>query len=162
MISVLFVCMGNICRSPAAEGAFIRAVEDAGLRDVFYIESAGTISHHQGELPDPRMIKQASVRGLDLSTRSRPFRSPEDFEKFDYILVMDMVNHRDITGLEGASDYSDKIHLMMDFAPKDSPNNFPREVPDPYYGGIEGFDTVLDMVEESAVGLLSSIKKNRL
>ena len=158
MISVLFVCLGNICRSPAAEGAFIRAVEEAGLRDMFHIESAGTMGYHQGELPDPRMRKQASVRGLNLNTRARHFNAPEDFEKFDYILAMDMANYRDITRLDSGNNYGEKVHLMMDFAPQNSL----REVPDPYYGGVSGFDKVLDMVEEAAVGLLAAIKKNRL
>lgn len=156
MIGVLFVCLGNICRSPAAEGAFKRLVERDGLQDKFFIDSAGTIDRHQGELPDSRMRTRAKERGLNLSSRSRPLVD-EDFDKFDYIIVMDKANHRDVCKRDAKGHYKEKVRLMMEFAPDSSL----QEVPDPYFGGIEGFNQVLDMVESAGEGLLKSIKQQK-
>jgi protein-tyrosine phosphatase len=156
MIKVLFVCMGNICRSPAAEGIFKKLVADSNLRDDIFIDSAGTIGYHSGELPDARMRRHALARGYDLDSRARQFNLKNDFEEFDFIITMDNDNYADITKLDSKNIYINKIFRMVDFL---SDKNV-SEVPDPYYGGAEGFEFVIDVLEDGTKNLLTKIKKD--
>lgn len=157
MVKVLFVCMGNICRSPSAEGVFRDLVEREGLADHFHIDSCGTLSYHTGEAPDPRAQKTAKNRGIDISgLRARQYRQ-SDFEDFDYILVMDRVNKRDL-GYDTPEEHRHKVLMFADFA-----ENFDEtEVPDPYYGGAQGFEHVYDLVLDASEGLLARIRAERL
>jgi len=156
MIKVLFVCMGNICRSPAAEGIFKKFVADANLESKISIDSAGTIGYHSGEMPDSRMRRHALARGYDLDSRARQFNPKQDFEDFDYIVTMDNENYSDIKKLDIKKLYIDKILKMGDFI---SDKNV-SEVPDPYYGGAEGFEFVIDVLEDGTKNLLTKIKKD--
>ena len=151
---VLFVCLGNICRSPAAEGIMKSLVEKEHLLDRIYIDSAGTGGWHIGELPDARMRRHGLRRGYDFCSRARKFSSA-DFEKFDYIIVMDEENYRDVKKLAKTQDDVRKIHRMTDFSKKYSND----DVPDPYYGGASGFELVLDLLEDATEGLLKDIKQ---
>jgi protein-tyrosine phosphatase len=146
--------MGNICRSPAAEGIFKKYVEDAKLDTEISIDSAGTIGYHAGELPDERMRKHASARGYNLDSRARQFNPKQDFENFEYIITMDDENYSNIANLDHKNQYSNKIFKMADFISDKSVN----EVPDPYYGGDEGFEFVLDILESGSKNLLTKIK----
>ncbi len=158
MVNVIFVCMGNICRSPSGEGVFKSLVRDAGLENAFFIDSAGIYSYHAGEPADSRMRKHASKRGYDLTSISRQL-SHGDLKKFDYIIAMDSDNYRDILRLDRNGEFEDKVFMMNDF----SAVHTGSDVPDPYYGGPQGFEIVLDMLEESCRGLLDSIRgKNGL
>ena len=153
-VSVLFVCMGNICRSPTAEGVFRHRVEAAGLAERFHIDSAGTHGYHVGEPPDARSMEYAAKRGYDLSAqRSRKVRA-EDFAQFDHLLAMD---HDNLKLLRAACppEHQHKLGLMMAHASRSGS----EVVPDPYYGGAKGFDLVLDYLEDAAEGLLSSLRK---
>ena len=154
MISVLFVCLGNICRSPAAEGIFSHLVTQKGYQKHFTIDSAGTSGYHEGQPADARMREHARKRGYQLTSLSRPFHSL-DFEQFDIILAMDDSNQENIAVLTSQQGHLDKIHTMMSFAP-DLPE---KEVPDPYYGGDKGFERVLDILEEACQNLLTSLEK---
>ncbi|HEX9251536.1 MAG TPA: low molecular weight protein-tyrosine-phosphatase [Ignavibacteriaceae bacterium] len=156
MVKVLFVCMGNICRSPAAEGIFKKLVNNANLGSLISIESAGTIGYHTGELPDRRMRKRAQERGYNLDSRARQFNPKKDFEEFDYIITMDDDNYSDVVSLDNNKSHSNKIFKMADFI---SDKNV-REVPDPYYGGTEGFDFVIDILEDGTKNLLNKIKED--
>ncbi len=152
-IKILFVCLGNICRSPMAEGAFRHLVEKNDLQDQIYIDSAGTGAWHVGEQPDSRAASTAISRGIDLSGQSARKVKPQDFESFDYILAMDHQNYEDL--LRAAPlEARHKVQLFLDYAPDQSE----REVPDPYYGGAGGFEHVLDLVEAASRGLLKEIK----
>lgn len=159
-VAVLFVCMGNICRSPTAEGVFRHRVQAAGLAGQIEIDSAGTHAYHEGESPDGRAQATARERGLDLSDLKARAVAPDDYDHFDLIIAMDQQNFHSLS--KRAPDHRlDDIYLMMDFAPGFSA----REVPDPYYGGPKGFDTVFDMVEAAADGLVAFIRErypNRL
>ena len=156
-LSVLFVCMGNICRSPTAEGVFRKLVEDAGLADRIEVDSAGTHAYHVGDPPDPRSQAAAAARGYDLSALRGRQLSEYDAERFDYVIVMDRGNFNRVRRLFGGAEPSDgqraQVRLFMDFA-IDRPE---VEVPDPYVGGAEGFELVLDMIEAAAAGLLAEI-----
>jgi len=154
MVRVLFVCMGNICRSPAAEGIFRKFAENANLGKQITVDSAGTIDYHSGELPDARMRKHALTRGYDLDSRARQFNPKKDFIDFDYIITMDNDNYSNITNLDHKNQYSNKILKMADFI---SDKNV-REVPDPYYGGSEGFEFVINILEDGSKNLLTKIK----
>jgi protein-tyrosine phosphatase len=156
-ISVLFVCMGNICRSPMAEGAFRTAAERAGLGHAFAIDSAGTIGYHAGEAPDARAITTAKNRGVDISgQRSRKVK-PSDFGDFDYILAMDRDNLSDL--LERCpEEYQGRISLFLSHA-ADLPID---EMPDPYYGHHREFDTCYRAAMDAADGLLVKIRTERL
>lgn len=151
-VSVLFICMGNICRSPTAHGVFRALVEREGLSDSIVTDSAGTIAYHVGEPPDRRARETAVKRGIDLSDLRARKAISEDFECFDYLMAMDRDNYRDLMAICPPG-YEDRLHLFMDFAPQ-RPE---KEVPDPYYGGVAGFDRVFDMVEEASRGLLDHI-----
>lgn len=152
-VSVLFICMGNICRSPTAEAVFRKLVLDAGLEDAIEVDSAGTHAYHQGSRPDRRATEAAARRGFLLDDiRSRPLNE-EDFERHDHILAMDRDN-LEILLQHAADDQRPKIRLFLDF----SANNAGQEVPDPYYGGALGFEKVLDLVEEASRGLLETLR----
>ncbi len=153
---VLFVCMGNICRSPTAEGIFRKVVEKAQLSERIEADSAGTLDYHRGHPPDPRAMQAASRRGVDLSElRARQVRK-EDFERFDLIIAMDLENRRYLEDLAPASHLA-RLHLLLDFADASE-----GEVPDPYYGGESGFETVLDLIEDGSEGLLRHIRESAL
>ncbi len=154
-VKVLFVCMGNICRSPAAQVMFERLCEAQGLADLIEADSAGTHAYHVGEPPDRRMQAAAGRRGIDLSApRARPIEA-DDFDRFDYILVMDRTNLADLEATFHES--ANRPRLLMSFAKQPGM----EEVPDPYYGGELGFERVLDLVEEAARGLLEKISRER-
>ncbi len=148
--SVLFVCMGNICRSPAAEGLLADLVAKRDLGGEVRVDSAGTISYHEGEPPDRRMREAAAARGYALSGRSRPVGA-DDFDDFDLIVAMDRENLRDLAAMPGSK--RAKLRLFSDFLPPGSP----PDVPDPYYGGPGGFDRVLDLVETGAPAILAEL-----
>lgn len=154
MTSVLFVCMGNICRSPMAEGAFRRAAEAAGLEDGFNIDSAGTIGYHAGSPPDPRAQAAAAKVGMDISGQRARKVSDRDFESFDYIMVMDRENLADMQE-RCPDDRKDRIHLFLNFAP-DMPLD---EMPDPYHGHASQFDACLAAAMDAADGLLAHIRE---
>jgi protein-tyrosine phosphatase len=150
---VLFVCTGNICRSPTAEGVFRTYVEHAGLQDRFLIESAGTGDWHAGQPPDPRAIAHARRRGYDLSAlRARQVRY-DDFARFDWILAMDLHNLRELSAMRPA-DYAGHLGLFLDFAPELGL----REVPDPYFGHDDGFEKVLELTERASEALLAAMR----
>jgi protein-tyrosine phosphatase len=151
-VKVLFVCLGNICRSPTAEGLFRQIVKQAALNKDIHIDSAGTANWHSGRAPDPRTIAAAKKRNIDLSTLRARAVTSEDFNEFDYILAMDDVNLAELKKIK-PSNYKGHLGLFLDFAThKDY-----RHVPDPYHGGEEGFELVLDLLEDAAAGLLLSI-----
>ncbi len=153
MKKVLFVCLGNICRSPAAEGVFRHLVEKEGLQGKIKIDSCGTAAHHQGEAADLRMQEHAKKRGFELTSIARGLER-SDLEEFDYIITMDNSNYKNVVALT-ADDLKYKIKMMMDFS-----SNHPHDqVPDPYYGGPDGFELVLDLLEDACNGLLEEIKK---
>ena len=149
---LLFVCLGNICRSPSAENIMNHLVAQAGLSDNIICDSAGTSSYHIGAHPDSRMRAAASQRGIPLKGRARQL-DVSDFADFDLILAMDKQNYRDILYLDPQGKYHDKVRLMCSYATEHSE----QEVPDPYYGGREGFDKVIDLLLDSCNGLLQEI-----
>lgn len=153
-VKVLFVCMGNICRSPTAHGVFRGLVEREGLADVIEVDSAGTHAYHVGEPPDRRARETANRRGIDLGDLRARQALPEDFEYYDYVLAMDRDNYHGLSAICPAGQER-KIGLLMDYAEELRI----REVPDPYYGGNRGFEQVFDMVEAAAVGLLEDIRR---
>jgi protein-tyrosine phosphatase len=153
---VLFVCMGNICRSPTAEGVFRKIVKAADLNDAIVIDSAGTHAYHVGSSPDPRAQQAANGRGYDLSELVGRQVSDGDFERFDYILAMDRDNLDNLVS-RCPNEYRHKVHLFSSY----SVEYAGQEVPDPYYGGQRGFDRVLDMVEAAARGLLEDIRRKQ-
>ena len=153
-VRVLFVCMGNICRSPTAEGVFKHIVEQAGLAGRVLSDSAGTHDYHIGEPPDPRAQVAAARRGYDLSTLRGRQVSSSDFSEFDYVLAMDETNRR-LLARVCPQQHTHKLKLFMEFAG----DPVVREVPDPYYGGAQGFEQVLDMVEEASRGLLDHLRE---
>ena len=155
MVRVLFVCMGNICRSPLAQGVFENVLRREGLEGEVLVDSAGTGSWHAGAPPDERAQRSAKLRGLDLSSQRARQIARDDCESFDYILTMDEANYRTVAALcRGRAE----VHPFLDFAVGSSE----AEVPDPFYGGPEGFEHVLDLVEAASEGLLEDIKKNHL
>ncbi|MFB2837097.1 low molecular weight protein-tyrosine-phosphatase [Floridanema evergladense] len=149
---LLFVCLGNICRSPSAENIMRHLVNQAGLSQEIICDSAGTSSYHIGSPPDRRMNAAAKVKGIELVGEARQFQR-SDFEKFDLILAMDKENYRDILSLDRSHQYKDKVKLMCDFCTK---HNL-KEVPDPYYGGSEGFNQVIDLLLDACEGLLNYV-----
>lgn len=152
---ILFVCLGNICRSPAADGIMRRLVEKAGLCDSIEVDSAGTYGGHRGELPDARMRSAAARRGYNLTHRSRQLRE-EDFDEFDIIAVMDDMNYESAHRLAPSRRHAERIVRMRDyFPPRFADRTY---VPDPYYEGAEGFELVLDMLEDACANLLESLK----
>ncbi|MCV6626596.1 MAG: low molecular weight phosphotyrosine protein phosphatase [Cellvibrionaceae bacterium] len=158
-VSVLFVCLGNICRSPSADGIMRRQVADAGLAGLVAVDSAGTGQWHVGKGPDARATAHAAQRGYDLSPlRARQFKAA-DFDRFDYIIPMDRQNLADIEAQQ-VRPYGGQLALMLDYLPAGYPKpgvEVPVEVPDPYYGGEDGFEQVLDLLEAATTGLLADI-----
>ncbi|HAC66160.1 MAG TPA: protein tyrosine phosphatase [Cyanothece sp. UBA12306] len=154
---LLFVCLGNICRSPAAENIMNYLIEQENLHDQIICDSAGTSSYHIGSPPDRRMKDAASKRGMDFRGRARQF-DWFDFEQFDLILAMDRENYQNILAVDTKGVYHHKVRLMCEFA-REHPE---KEVPDPYYGGQAGFDKVIDLLLDACNGLLTEIKQNNL
>lgn len=152
-IKVLFVCMGNICRSPTAEGVFARKLQEAGLHELIEVDSAGTHAYHVGEPPDLRAQQTAQRRGIKLDDLRARKAVAKDFDRFDYILAMDRDNLRGLAEICPIGS-EHKLQLFLSYAP----NLETDEVPDPYYGGPTGFERVLDMIEEAANGLLQDIQ----
>ena len=149
--------MGNICRSPTAQGVFRDLVKQVGLSEHILTDSAGTIGYHAGEPPDRRARATAARRGVDLSDLRARKALAEDFESFDYLIAMDRANYSDLLALCPPG-FEERLHLFLDFAPQ-RPED---EVPDPYYGGAAGFDRVFDLVEEASRGLLRHIQEHHL
>jgi len=148
---ILFVCMGNICRSPAAEAIMKSLVAEQGLSSRFEIDSAGILGFHEGERADSRMRQHAARRSYDLTSRSRPVK-PDDFDRFDLIIGMDDANIDDLYDRAWTVEHKAKIHKMTDYSKKYN-NTY---IPDPYYGGAAGFELVLDLLEDACAGLLDS------
>jgi protein-tyrosine phosphatase len=151
---VCFVCLGNICRSPTAEGVFRKLVTDAQLAHALTIDSAGTGAYHVGELPDPRSREAAARRGYDLSHRARTFTAA-DFDRFDLVIAMDRDNHANLVRLARARSSPPAIHMLRAFEPGAARD---AEVPDPWYGGDAGFEEVLDICERACRGLLEHVR----
>ena len=152
MTGILFICMGNICRSPSAEAVMQALVKKRGLENEILCDSAGTIDYHKGNPADARMQEHAVLRGYELNSISRPFEG-DDFEKFDFIITMDDDNYRQIQWNDQSKKYAEKIRRMTDFCSSKTVS----EVPDPYYGGEQGFENVLDILEDACQGLLEFI-----
>ncbi len=155
MVKVLFVCLGNICRSPTAEGVFTALVAREGLADRVTVDSAGIGSWHIGSPPDRRAQATARRRGIDLSRQRARQAKAHDFERFDYVIAMDSENHGELARLCPAGG-EDRLYKFLEFAPQLSRT----DVPDPYYGGDGGFDVVFDMIEAASAGLLADIRAN--
>ncbi len=149
------MCMGNICRSPTAEGVFTKLVKDHNLGTRFVIDSAGTHAYHVGNVPDLRAQAAALDRGFDLSNLRARKVNQEDFEAFDFLLAMDDENYSILIG-DCPEQYKTKVKYFLDYAPHLNE----RQVPDPYYGGKYGFERVLDMVEEASVGFLKALRES--
>jgi protein-tyrosine phosphatase len=154
MVRVCFVCLGNICRSPTAEGIFKKLVEEAKLTDKLDVDSAGTSGFHVGEQADRRSAQEARRRGMELTSRSRQFVSG-DFQRFGYVLAMDASNLANLSALNGAGSYTGVLTTLRSFDPTSAPS---AAVPDPYYGGPDGFSDVFDLCERACVGLLAQIR----
>jgi len=151
---ILFVCLGNICRSPAAEGIFKQKIKDRDLEKLFVVDSAGTGGWHVGNLADPRMRETALSRGIELTSRSRKIEESDLYE-FDHILVMDNDNLASVKSLlkDHKNPVNSKIKLILSY----SKNSQLEEVPDPYYGGQNGFDKVIDLLDDAMNGLIDSL-----
>ena len=150
--SVLFVCLGNICRSPTAEGVFRHIVSSQELHDLFEVDSAGTGDWHVGNPPDRRAQLAAAERGIDISDLRARQVDEYDLQRFDYVIAMDHANRRELMALAGQT-YGHKVRLLLEFGDISEI----EEVPDPYYGGDRGFDQVLDLIEQASEGLLNHI-----
>ncbi|MCJ8331543.1 MAG: low molecular weight phosphotyrosine protein phosphatase [Lentisphaeria bacterium] len=155
MKKVLFVCLGNICRSPSAEGIFQGLVDQANLSKEIKVDSAGTSSWHIGDPADTRMRATAKERGYDLTSRARSF-GKKDFKDFDYILAMDETNYKDIVKLARSPEDEAKVELMTDYCE----SHTDTYVPDPYYGGADGFHYVIDLLEDATSSLLKKVKSD--
>ncbi|MEA3439688.1 MAG: low molecular weight protein-tyrosine-phosphatase [Chloroflexota bacterium] len=155
---ICFVCLGNIVRSPLAENLFRHHAERTGAADRYVVDSAGTSAWHLGERPDARMRRVAKRRGLVYDGRARQFKS-SDLDEFDLIVAMDLENADDLHRMARTIDQSDKIQLMRAFDPQAGAD---LSVPDPYYGGIDGFEVVYEIVERSVLGLLEELKHSDL
>ena len=154
---VLFVCLGNICRSPAGEGIFKKIVRQQGLNNRITVDSAGTSGYHNGDLPDHRMRQHGARRGYKFDSLSRKFMA-NDFDDFDLIIAMDDSNYDNIMRLSLDLDGEKKVHRMTDFSTKYVHDH----IPDPYYSGADGFELVLDLLEDACEGLLERIKQGEL
>ncbi|HEY1083969.1 MAG TPA: low molecular weight protein-tyrosine-phosphatase [Prosthecobacter sp.] len=152
---LLFVCLGNICRSPAAEGVMKQVIEDAGLAAEVFIDSAGTAGWHTGKRADDRMRAAANARGLELTSFARQVRDA-DLADFDLVVVMDQSNHVDLRAFDRQKLHSAKVRLFCEFCTRHEET----EVPDPYYGGPEGFEKVLDLLEDGCAGVLAHIRQH--
>ena len=157
-IKICFVCLGNIVRSPLAENLFRHLVENSGLNEKYEADFAGTSGWHVGEAPDRRMRQVALSHGLRYTGSSRQFK-PQDFDKFDLIIAMDSSNLKSLLGMTRTPEQQAKVHMMRSFDPLASPND---PVPDPYYGGIDGFEDVYMLVERSCQGLLDTLEAGEI
>lgn len=155
--SVLFVCLGNICRSPLAQGVLEHLATERGVRDRLLIESCGTGAWHVGNLPDPRTIDVAFRNGVALRSRARQFDPASDFQRFGLILAMDKRNQRDILSGAGANADERKVRLFLEFADPALAEPHGMEVPDPYHGGAAGFDLMYRLVRSGAEGVLREV-----
>lgn len=157
MISVLFVCMGNICRSPTAEAVFRAKVKQAGLKYKIQVDSAGTHAYHVGDPPDARSTAAAAKRGYDMTTLRARQLSTYDAEQYDYVIAMDHANYSGIVRVFGSAEPGEtqraRVRMFLDYATKATET----EVPDPYMGGPEGFEHVLDLIDDASEGLLRHI-----
>lgn len=153
---ILFVCLGNICRSPAAEGVFRSKVEALGEGENFEIDSAGTYGGHAGDLPDQRMRLAAKARGYNLVHKSRKILS-DDFYQFDMVIVMDDMNYERVSRLAPDFDSMQKLYRMTEFSREFKIDH----IPDPYYEGARGFEHVLDLLEDACEGLISYLKNQQ-
>lgn len=153
MVKVLFVCLGNICRSPTAEGVFRKLLASEKIEPLVLVDSAGTHAYHVGEPPDRRAQEAALRRGINLSNLKGRRAEHSDIEEFDYVLAMDSENYHNLMDIAG--DQGHKVRLLMEY----SSNYEACDVPDPYFGGVNGFEKVLDMIEDAAVGLLQDIRR---
>jgi len=151
MVKVLFVCLGNICRSPTAEGVFRKLIEESGLGHGIAVDSAGTHAYHIDQPPDSRAQQAAARRGVDLSALRGRQATARDIQEFDYVLAMDRDNLRHLVRI---AEDSAKVRLFLEYSERFDE----EEVPDPYYGGANGFDRVLDMIEDASLGLLADIR----
>lgn len=151
---IVFVCLGNICRSPTAEGVFQHLVNERGLQPYFYVDSAGTSAYHIGETANSKSQKTANEQGIRLRSRARRFE-PDDLREFDLIVAMDRENLENIKSLDSKNSFDDKIILLREYDP--SPGN--GEVPDPYYGGKDGFENVFNIVKRSSEALLDELEE---
>ena len=154
-MKLLFVCMGNICRSPLAEGVFLHLARERGVSDHYDVDSAGIGDWHSGHLPDMRSEAVANKHGIQLVCRARQVSTPEDFEQFDLLLAMDRQNFRDLISLS-PSEHHGKIRMMRCFDPEGDSDS---EVPDPYYGGPRGFDEIYEMLHRSCAQLLDLLEQ---
>jgi protein-tyrosine phosphatase len=155
VISLCFVCLGNICRSPTAEGVMKSLLRGAGLESKVAVESAGTAGYHVGELPDRRSRAAAKARGLSLDSRAQQF-TRTDFERFDHVLAMDAENLKNLSALAPTEAAREKLALLRAFDPE-SPDA--AAVPDPYHGGADGFEEVLELCEAACAGLLEHLRR---
>lgn len=155
MIKILFICMGNICRSPTAEAIMQAIVDRHAWSEKVFIDSCATHGYHIGHRADARMIKHAQLRGYVLTSISRQFDYPQDLQDFNYIVVMDDNNYTHITSFDVDNRYREKIYKMTDFCRHIEMD----QVPDPYYGGDAGFEQVLDILEDACQGLFDRISR---
>ena len=158
MKKILFVCLGNICRSPAAEGVFLAKLAEKGLESSYEVDSAGTSGWHIGERADGRMIKSAAQRNYDLQSRSRKVLD-SDFDEYDLIIAMDRSNVQNMQKMCGGRKHHAKYYLMTDFCQK---YRGVEEVPDPYYGGEDGFNHVLDLLEDACEEFIKKLEAKEL
>jgi protein-tyrosine phosphatase len=156
-MKVLFVCMGNICRSPTAHGVFARYLRERAPELDVEVDSAGTHDYHVGSPPDPRAIAAAARRGVDLTAQRARLVKVADFQRHDLIVAMDRLNRAVLLDLSPAA-YRERVRLLMEFAGVPLDDGEQLDVPDPYYGGAVGFERVLDLVEQAADGLLAEIR----
>jgi protein-tyrosine phosphatase len=157
-VSLCFVCLGNICRSPPAVGVMLHLLREAGLEAAVAVDSAGTAAYHLGKRPDPRTLAAAARRGIALPSLARQFQA-KDFARFDYVLAMDAENLGELRALAPNEEALARLHLLRSF----EPGAAALDVPDPYYGGAQGFETVLDLCEAACAGLLRElIARHRL
>lgn len=154
MKRILFVCLGNICRSPTAESVMNSLIDSRGLHEEIVCDSAATGGWHVGNRADPRMREHLMRRGYESTSRARQVSAPDDFKTFDLILAMDNENLRDLKALDPDHQYHDKIQTMVSYCVTSKET----EVPDPYYGGAEGFEKVIDLLEDACEGLLDALQ----
>ncbi len=157
MVRVCFVCLGNICRSPTAEGVFIALAQKHGLTARFSIDSAGTAAYHVGERADPRTLATARRRGVELPSIARRFERA-DLARFDYVLAMDSANYDALLGLASSDEERARVHLLRSFCARSLADD-ELDVPDPYYGGASGFEDVFDICQAACEGFLAHVRR---